>query len=121
MATALAENSDDNNNNQLLVFIFAIKLLSQTPLFTYIREKTGISTQRQCRAYERLCIRREKCSDDIKFLLTCKIEGLLPRFAKPKLSILNNQKLNRHIALLIIKTEQTSIKKTVKKRATRIY
>ena len=89
----------------LLVLIFAIKIFSRKPLFTYIREQHGIESLRQCRSLEKDTIRYEKICCDLRFLLVCKKEGLVPTFAKPKLSIDVNDKLRKDIAALIIKTE----------------
>ena len=82
----------------LLVFSFVIRILSQYHFFTYIKQKHGDNILRQCRMYEKLCIRKEKCRLDLKFLLTCKKEGLVPVFARPKLSINGDVKLKKDIA-----------------------
>ena len=58
-----------------------------------------------CRAWGKNIIQHEKVCDDIKFLLCCKKEGLLPLFAIPKLSINGNWYLKWKIAKLIIETE----------------
>ena len=89
----------------LLVIGFLIKIWSQKPIYTYIREKIGTETLRQCRVFEKTVLRYEKLLLDLKFLLTCKKESLVPVFAKPKLSIKENPKLRKKIAQIIIKTE----------------
>ena len=89
----------------LLVISFVIKVFSRKPIFTYIREQHGNETLRQCRGLEKDTIRYEKLCSDLRFLLICKKEGLVPTFAKPKLSINGNVKLQKEIAALIIKTE----------------
>ena len=89
----------------LLVLIFAIKIFSRKPLFTYIKEQHGIESLRQCRSLERNTIRYEKICYDLRFLLTCKKEGLVPTFAKPKFSIDADTKLRKGVASLIIKAE----------------
>ena len=89
----------------LLVIGFLIKIWSQKPLYTYIREKIGTETLRQCRVFEKAVLRYEKLLLDLKFLLTCKKESLIPVFAKPKLSIKENPRLRKKIAQFIIKTE----------------
>jgi hypothetical protein len=89
----------------LLVFGFLIKIWSRKPLYTYIREKIGTETLRQCRVFEKAVLRYEKLLLDLKFLLTCKKESLVPVFAKPKLSIEENPRLRKKIAQIIIKTE----------------
>ena len=89
----------------LLVFGFLIKIFSRKPVFTYIREKHGIETLRLCRGLEKDIIRYEKVRHDLQFLLTCKKEGLVPVFAKPKLSIEVDNNTRRGIAKIILKTE----------------
>ena len=89
----------------LLVITFVIKLFSRKPLFTYTREQNGIETLQQCRGLEKDTLRYEKLNADLRFLLICKKEGLVPTFAKPKLSIEFDVKLRKDIAPLIIKTE----------------
>ena len=77
----------------LLVFTFLIKIFSRKPIFTHIKEQYGNEALRQCRGYEREVIRYEKLRYDLRFLLVCKKEGLLPTFARPKLSITGDDKL----------------------------
>ncbi len=89
----------------LLVLTFLIKIFSRKPIFTHIKEQYGIEALRQCRGYEKEVIRYEKLCYDLRFLLVCKKEGLVPTFARPKLSITGNDKLRKEIAALIIKTE----------------
>ena len=86
----------------LLVIAFAVKLLSRSHLFTFIRWKYGDETIRQCRVLERSSMRFEKSRCDLSFLLTCKKERLTPNFAKPKLSIEADWKVKRDIAKLIV-------------------
>ena len=89
----------------LLVFTFLIKIFSRKPLFAYIREQHGNETLRQCRGLEKEVIRYEKLCYDLRFLLVCKKEGLVPVFAKPKLSINVDKKIRKDIAALLVKTE----------------
>ncbi len=89
----------------LLVFGFLIKIYSLRPVFTHIKEKHGIETLRLCRSLEKDIIRYEKIRHDLRFLLACKKEGLVPIFAKPKLSIKVDDRTRKAIANLIIKTE----------------
>ena len=111
----------------LLVFTFVIKIFSRKPLFSYIREQHGIEALRQCRGLEKDIIRYEKLCQDLQFLLICKKEGLVPIFAKPKLSITADQKLRKQIASLLIKTElknkhriKLQIKKDILERSRKI-
>ena len=89
----------------LLVLGFLYKIFSRKPLFAYIREKHGIQTLRQCRVFEKLIIRYEKTLQDLRFLLACKKEGLIPTLARPKLSIATSAKIRKGIAAVIIKAE----------------
>ena len=89
----------------LLVFGFLFKILSRKPIFAYINEKHGNETLRLCRGLEKDIIRYEKACYDLRFLLRCKKESLVPNFAKPKLSIPGDEKLRKQIASLIIKAE----------------
>ena len=89
----------------LLVIGFVFKIFSRKPIFAYINEKHGNETLRLCRGLEKDIIRYEKTCYDLRFLLQCKKESLVPIFAKPKLSIPGDEKLQKQIASLIIKTE----------------
>ena len=86
-AVAIEISSEKGNNMallfaNLLVLGFLIKIYACKPLFTYIREKHGLQTLRQCRVFEKLIIRYEKSLHDLRFLLACKKEGLVPKFAR---------------------------------------
>ena len=104
---------------RILSLTFIIKILSQS-IFKYSREKYGAPNLRLCRGYERLITRFEKNRLDIKFLLKCKQEGIIPKFARPKLSLQEkNTNLTRRIATLIVKAElkrKYKIERTLKKK-----
>ena len=89
----------------LLLVIFIIKILAQPGLFKYIKEKYGHNVMQQCRSYERLCTRKQKLVCDLEFLLKCKREGLIPIFARPKLSIDVPHKTQEKISKLILESE----------------
>ena len=89
----------------LLVIGFLIKIYSRKPLYTYIKEKHGIETLRLCRGFEKNIIQHEKILCDLRYLLACKKDGLVPIFARPKLSIPVGDRTRRDVAKLIIKTE----------------
>ena len=91
--------------DNLLVLTFIIKLLARTKVFKYIKEKYGRNVLRQYRCYEKLCLRKEKTSCDLNFLLTCKKEKLTPIFARPKISVTIKNKMRKKIGRLIIETE----------------
>ena len=107
----------------LLVLGFIFKILSRKPLFTYIKEKHGTETLRQCRGFEKIVIRYEKSLQDLRFLLTCKKEGLIPTFAKPKLSVEGSTRIRKGIAKILIKSElkvKHRIKNELKKEIDRL-
>ena len=102
----------------LLVLGFLYKILSRR-MYTYIGKKHGTETLRLCRGFERLNCRLEKTKLDLRFLLTCKREGLIPNFAKPKVSINGGDRLSKKIAKLILSTElknKHKIKNDLKKK-----
>ena len=102
----------------LLVLGFLYKMLSRR-MYTYIREKHGTETLRLCRGFERLNCRLEKTKLDLRYLLTCKRRGLIPNFAKPKVSINGGDRLSKKIATMILKTElknKHKIKDDLKKK-----
>ena len=92
---------------KLLVIIFIIKLVARN-IFNVIRWKYGHETLRNSRKLEKLCLRLEKINCDLKFLLQCKRNNVIPRFAKPKLSIYASYKIKQKIARTIIETEITN-------------
>ena len=90
---------------KLLVLIFCIKFYAQANIYHIIREKNGHEALLLTRRYERLCVKLEKLNSDIKFLLACKREKLIPTFSRPKLSIYANQKIKAKISTLIVEVE----------------
>ena len=106
---------------RFLSFSFIIKILSQS-IYKYSREKYGTPNLRLCRGYEKLITRLEKNRLDIKFLLKCKQDGIIPKFARPKLSLQErNTNLTRRIGILIIKAElkrKYKVERTLKKKIT---
>ena len=59
----------------------------------------------ECRSYERLTIRQDKIICGLKFLVSCRKEKLIPKFAKPKISIKAPKKVKLKIGQLIVQTE----------------
>ena len=57
------------------------------------------------RRWEKLNVRLEKTNCDLKFLLQRKQENVIPRFAKPKLSIYASYKIKKKIVRPIIEAE----------------
>ena len=72
---------------KLLLISFVVKFIARNQLFVYIREKYGHDTLKLCRSWKRLCVRKQKCDTDLEFLLACRKEKLVPKFAQPKLCI----------------------------------
>ena len=112
---------------RFLSFTFIIKILSQS-VYKYSREKYGAPNLRLCRGYEKLITRFEKNRLDIKFLLKCKQDGIIPKFARPKLSLQEKDtKLTRRIGILIVKAElkqkykiERSLKKKISEASTEV-
>jgi len=99
-------------------------LFARSKLFKHIKEKYGQDTLRGVRAYERLCKRHEKASCDLKFLLTCKIEKLCPKFAQPNLSIKTSYKVKEKIGKVIVEAEilnKHNAKKELKRKMKEAY
>ena len=90
----------------LLILLFAIKLLSRLSIFKYIEKKHGRLVLENVRSLEKAKRKWFKISKDINFIKTCKIENLLPTFAKVKLVIKSgNKKIQRKITRIIMNTE----------------
>ena len=112
---------------KFLSFTFIIKFLSQS-VYTYSREKYGATNLRLCRGYEKLNTRFEKNRMDIEFLLRCKQNGIIPKFARPKLSLQEDtSSLSRRIGLLIVKSElkrkyklERSLKRQIKEASSEV-
>ena len=86
----------------LLILLFAIKLLAQLSICKYIEKKHGRLVLENVRSLEQAKRKRFKISKDINFIKTCKIENLLPTFAKVKLPIKSgNKKIQQKIARII--------------------
>ena len=93
----------------LLILLFAIKLLARLSIFKYIEKKHGRLVLENVRSLEQAKRKRFKISNDINFIKTCKIENLLPTFAKVKLAIKSgNRKIQQKIARIIMNTNINS-------------
>ena len=75
-----------------LILSFAIKLLARLSIFKYIEKKHGRLVLENIRSLEKAKRKWFKISKDINFIKTCKIENLLPKFAKVKLAIISGNK-----------------------------
>ena len=91
----------------LPVIIFVIKFIALT-VFKIIRGKYGQQTLKTARKWEKLNLRKEKIKCDLKFLLQCKRENVIPKFAQPKLSIYASYRVKRKIARTIIEAAITN-------------
>ena len=86
---------------KLLVILFIIKLYAKY-IFTRIKKKHG----QHVRSYESLMTKYMKVTADIKFIKLCKVEKIIPTFAKVNLSIKSgSRKLKLTIARLVMESE----------------
>ena len=98
----------------LPVITFIIKLLARI-IFTVIRGKYGLEPMRNTRRLEKLSLCVAKIDCDLKFLLECKRNNTIPKFARPKLSIYASYKVKQKIAKTIIEAELSNKHKQKKK------
>ena len=90
----------------LFLVLFAIKLLTRLNTFKYIEKKHGRLVLENVGSLEKVKRTWFKISKDINFIKTCKIEDLLPRFAKVKAAIKSrNKKIQPKIARIITNRE----------------
>ena len=86
---------------KLLVILFIIKLYAKY-IFTRIKKKHG----QHVRSYESLMTKYMKVTADIKFIKLCKVEKIMPTFAKVNLTIKSgSRKLKLRIARLVMESE----------------
>ena len=87
---------------KLLVILFIIKLY----IFTRIKKKDGQDVRKVVRSYESLMTKYMKVTADIKFIKLCKVEKIMPTFAKVNLTIKSgSRKLKLRIARLVMESE----------------
>ena len=86
------------------------KLYSRHDIFKHIKKKHGKDIYDIVRSFETLKTKFEKVTLDIKFIKTCKREGLIPTFANVRLSIKQqNPKRKGRISRTVMENElQTS-------------
>ena len=86
---------------KLLVILFIIKLYAKY-IFTRIKKKHG----QHVRSYESLMTKYMKVTADIKFIKLCKVEKIIPTFAKVNLTIKSgSRKLKLRIARLVMESD----------------
>ena len=90
---------------KLLVINFLIKLIALKDIFNQICGKYGQATLKLARNTEQTRIKIRKLKDDIKFLLVCKRNELLPKFARPKFATKMDWKTRKRIGRTIIDAE----------------
>ena len=91
---------------KLLILLFTMKLLARLSILKYIENNHGRLVLENVRSLEKAKSKWFKISKDIKFIKTCKIENLLPTFAKVKLAIKSgNKKIQQKTASIIMNTE----------------
>ena len=93
--------------NPLPVIIFIIKCLARS-IFNWIHGKHGLQALQISRRWEKLSLKLEKIDCDLDFLLKCKKSSVIPKFAKPKLSIYASTKIKQKIGRTIIEAELTN-------------
>ena len=90
---------------KLLVILFVIKLYSRN-IFTRIKKKLRQDVRELVRSYESLMTKYMKVTTDMKFIKFCKVEKIIPTFAKVNFSIRSgSRKLKLRIARLLMERE----------------
>ena len=90
---------------KLLVILFIIKLYSRI-IFTRIKKKLRQDVRELVRSYESLMTKYMKVTTDMKFIKFCKVEKIIPTFAKVNFSIRSgSRKLKLRIARLLMERE----------------
>ena len=75
-------------------------------IFTHIKKKYGQDVRKLVRSIESLMTTYMKVTADIKFIKLCKVEKIIPTFAKVNLSIKSeSRKLKLRIARLVMESE----------------
>ena len=92
---------------KLLVILFIIKLYSRN-IFTRIKKKLRQDVRELVRSYESLMTKYMKVTTDMKFIKFCKVEKIIPTFAKVNFSIRSgSRKLKLRIARLLMERENS--------------
>ena len=90
---------------KLVVILFIIKLYSRY-IFTRIKKKLRQDVRELVRSYESLMVKYIKVTTDMKFIKLCKVEKIIPTFAKVNFSIRSgSRKLKLRIARLLTERE----------------
>ena len=90
---------------KLLVILFIIKLYARN-IFARIKMKHGQDARQLVRSYESLITKYMKVIADIKFIKLCKVEKIIPTFAKVNLFIKRgSRKLKLLIGRLVMESE----------------
>ena len=90
---------------KLLVILFIIKLYSRN-IFTRIKKKLRQDVRELVRSYESLMTKYMKVTTDMKFIKFCKVEKIIPTFAKVNFSIISgSRKLKLRISRLLMERE----------------
>ena len=91
---------------KLLSWIFIIKLIANSNIFTYVLKKHGQKKLQQVRELESLMSRYIRLINDIKYIKSCKRDDIIPTFARVSNSVVkNNRKLNNKVSVLILNSE----------------
>ena len=90
---------------KLLVILFLFKLYAQKNVFNLIRGKYGQHYTKTARLVETIRTKIAKLKLDIKFIITCKRDKLIPTFAKPKIVVKLNFRTRWKITQAILDAE----------------
>ena len=86
--------------------LFVIKLYSRNDIFKHIRKKHGKGIYNIIRSFETLKIKYQKVILNLKFIKTCKKEGLFSTFANVRLSVKHGSaKLKKQIRRIIMENK----------------
>ena len=72
---------------KLLVILFLLKLYARINIFKHIEKKYGQNEVKLARVIQKQRSRITKIQCDIKYLLSCKQNSLIPLFARPNFLI----------------------------------
>ena len=90
---------------KLVVILFIIKLYSRN-ILTRIKKKLRQDVRELVKSYESLMAKYMKVTTDMKFIKLCKVEKIIPTFAKVNFSIRSgSRKLKLRIARLLTERE----------------
>ena len=91
---------------KLLSFIFIIKLIAQSNIFSYRKEKHGQKKLQEVRNLEMLKLKYIRITNGIKFIKSCKKKRIIPTFARISNDVVTKiKKLEDKICVLVMNAE----------------